>query len=98
MTYYPEVVQAIAAPNNHIIVYFSDGHIKMYDVTPLINKGGVFESLKDQRIFTDCLTVMNGTAAWDISGQHDESDCIDIDPFDLYEAKDIADPLAEESA
>lgn len=32
---------------------------------------------------------MNGTLAWDISGKMDETDCIDIDPFTLYELNAI---------
>ena len=32
---------------------------------------------------------MYGKLAWDISGKMDESDCIDIDPFTLYELKAI---------
>ena len=39
--------------------------------------------------FKNTCTVMNGTLAWDISGKMDESDCIDIDPFTLYELKAI---------
>ena len=39
--------------------------------------------------FKNACTVMNGTLAWDISGKMDESDCIDIDPFTLYELKAI---------
>lgn len=41
------------------------------------------------KIFKNTCTVMNGTLAWDISGKMDESDCIDIDPFTLYELKAI---------
>ena len=32
---------------------------------------------------------MNGTLAWDISGNWDETDCIGIDPFTIYEMKGI---------
>lgn len=98
MNYYPEVVQAIALPHFHIAVYFSDGHIKEYDMNPLIRKGGVFKPLDDERIFRGCLTVMNGTAAWDIEGTRDQTKCIDIDPFELFEGTEIADPLEEKTA
>ena len=36
------------------------------------------------QVFFDC-TVMNGTLAWDLSGNRDESGYIDIDPFAVYE-------------
>lgn len=29
-------------------------------------------------------TVMNETLAWDIGGNRDESNCIDIYPFEIY--------------
>ena len=32
--------------------------------------------------------------AWDISGKWDESDCIDIDPFTLYELDGINSMIA----
>lgn len=98
MDYYPEVVQAIALSDYHIAVYFSDGHIKKYDMNPLIRKGGIFKSLEDESIFNDRLTVMNGTAAWDLDGNRDETRCIDIDPFELYEGTEITDPLEEKTA
>lgn len=91
--YYPEVVQAVAGDNQQIYVYFSDGKITRYDVKPLIAKGGVFTQLSDSRFFSERLTVLNKTAAWDVSGCYDPSDCIDIDPFTLYDAEAVMDPL-----
>ena len=46
-------------------------------------------NLRNIENFKNTCTVMNGTLAWDISGKMDESDCIDIDPFTLYELKAI---------
>ena len=43
----------------------------------------------DDGKIVDYDTTQNGTLAWDISGKMDESDCIDIDPFTLYELKAI---------
>jgi len=94
--YYPEVVQAVPGENGTIFVYFSDGSIHSFDVKPLIGKG-VFSRLKDPVFFRENLTVMNGTAAWDISGHFDPTLCIDIDPFTLYESESVADPLKEVS-
>ena len=63
------------------------------NMEPLIAKGGVFIKLKDRDFFRNRLTVMNNTAAWDSSGKHDPTDCIDIDPVTLYEAEQVSDPL-----
>lgn len=93
MKYYPEVVQVITGEGKNIIVYFSDGRITKYNMTPLIAKGGIFNKLEDRDFFTHRLTVMNNTAAWDLSGKHDPTDCIDIDPVTLYEAEQVSDPL-----
>lgn len=94
-SYYPSVAQVIAGPERTIYVYFTDGRITQYDVAPLIARGGVFSRLADIDFFTSALTVLNGTAAWDVSGHYDPTTCIDIDPFTLYEAKQVRDPLED---
>ena len=92
--YYPEVVQAIPGNGRTIYVYFSDGRIVSYDVSSLVKNGSVFAPLQDDDFFRSRLTVLNHTAAWDISGCFDPRTCIDIDPFELYEnGVQIADPL-----
>ena len=63
--------------------------MRLYNVKPLIDGGGVFESLRNKQTFKDTLTVLNGTIAWDLEGTRDESKCIDIDPFDVYETGSI---------
>ena len=93
--YYPVVVQALAGEDSTIYVYFTDGSIHLYDMKPLIARGGVFARLRDEKFFKEGLTVMNSTAAWDLSGHYDPTDCIDIDPFELYEAEVVEDPLRE---
>ena len=35
-----------------------------------------------------------GTLAWDLSGNRDESSCIDIDPFTVYELESINNLIA----
>lgn len=93
MKYFPEVVQAIAGDHKTIFAYFSDGRITQFDMTGLIEQGGIFKKLENDNFFSKRLTVMNGTAAWDLSGRHDPTECIDIDPVTLYEAKQVKDPL-----
>ena len=43
------------------------------------------QSLQDIQIFKDTCTVLNDTLAWDLTGNRDVSNCIDIDPFTLHE-------------
>lgn len=50
--------------------------------------------IRDINAFKEACTVMNGTLAWDISGNRDESSCIDIDPFTVYELKSINNLIA----
>lgn len=82
--YMPTVCQAIAANGYTVYAYFTDGRITKLDMTDKLNKE-VFKPLRDVETFTKRLTVMNDTVAWDLSGKHDPSDCIDIDPITLYE-------------
>ena len=68
-------------------------HIKTTIIQPIEINTQTLIKLFDIKInienFKNTCTVMNGTLAWDISGKMDESDCIDIDPFTLYELKAI---------
>ena len=50
--------------------------------------------MRDIENFKNACTVMNGTLAWDISGKWDEADCVDIDPFTLYELEGINSMIA----
>lgn len=93
--YFPTVVQAVPGQGRTVYAYFSDGAIRLFDVAPLIREGSVFQRLEDDAFFRGALTVLNGTAAWDVSGHFDPTTCIDLDPFTLYEATPVADPLAE---
>ena len=78
---FPKVLQAIPIDDFKVHAYMNDGTIRCVDMRPLIDKGGVFEPLRAPDFFSGKLTVLNDTIAWDLSGRHDPSDCIDIDPF-----------------
>ena len=96
MDFIPEVLQVVLGNDYHVFAYFNDGTIRAYDVLPLIQKGGVFKKLSDLNVFHKCLTVLNGTVAWDLNGNHDVTKCIDIDPFDVYNSPVVKDPLEKE--
>ena len=91
--YIPEVVQAVPGKGYTVYAYFSDGKITVYDVEPLLRKGGVFKNLEDPAFFRDRITVMNDTVAWNLGDRHDPTNCIDIDPFEIYQAESVSDPL-----
>ena len=78
-----KVVQVYPTEDYQVYVYFINGKIKLFDAKNLLTKG-VFQQLQDIKLFIDACTVMNDTLAWDISGKHDPSDCLDLDPEELY--------------
>ena len=94
--YIPSIVQALAGPDFTVYAYFTDGTVRLADVKPLIERGGVFSKIADEEAFSGLLTVMNGTVAWDVAGNRDAYGCIDLDPCALYENSPVvADPLED---
>ena len=90
MTYFPEVVQVVPSKNYIVYVYFSDGKVTMYDMSSKIHLG-IFKPLENIDVFMNRCTILNDTLAWDISGDRDVSECIDIDPESLYECPECTD-------
>ncbi|MFZ5590278.1 MAG: DUF2442 domain-containing protein [Bacillota bacterium] len=70
-----------------LFVSFVDGKVTRYKMGDKLS--GVFEALKDRQIFRDKLTILNGAAAWDLTGKRDETQCLDLDPWVLYNAEDV---------
>lgn len=92
MEYMPEVIQVIPTDDFNVYVYFDDGSIKLYDASEDI-KMGIFTVLQDIKKFKECCTVLNGTLAWDLEGNYDETKCLDLDPFNIYEnSPEVEDP------
>ena len=89
--FYPEVFQAVAGKNFTVYAYMNDGSVRMLDMKPIIKKGGIFTALKDEEIFRKKLTVLNNSVAWDIKGNRDEYDCIDIDSFFVFQSPRVSD-------
>ena len=97
--YEPRIVQAVAGENHTVYAYFSDGTVHLADIEPLIQQEGVFSLLKEDDFFHNRLTVMNGAVAWDVTGTRDETRCIDLDPYEMYDHSPVvSDPLSDESA
>jgi hypothetical protein len=92
------VIQVKPTQDFKVYVYFDDGKIKLYDMSPLLNQG-VFKQISSPEAFVEKCTVINHTLAWDIGGNFDEFKCLDIDPERIYaEGIDVADPLSEDAA
>lgn len=88
------VVQVKPRSDFKVYVYFVDGKIKLFDVKSLIDKGGVFQQLANSDDFVEKCTVMNGTLAWDVAGNFDMENCVDIDPETICNnGKDVSDPM-----
>ncbi|MEG0687995.1 MAG: DUF2442 domain-containing protein [Lachnospiraceae bacterium] len=89
--YFPEIFQAVAGENYTVYAYMNDGAIRLVNVLPFIEKGGVFEPLKDKNVFKSALTIIGNNVAWDLDGTRDEYKCIDIDPFYIFESPIVQD-------
>ena len=88
-----EVVQVFPQDGYDVVLYFVDGKIKKYNVAHLVGQG-VFERLKDVDFYKNNCTVLNHTLAWTLDGTYDAYNCLDLDPYVLYnDGVDVADPL-----
>lgn len=86
------VVQVVPTNDFKVYVYFEDGKIKLFDASDLINRG-VFQKLRDINVFKNTCTVLNHTLAWDLAGKFDSTNCLDLDPEELYNSSpDVAEP------
>ncbi|MDY5845752.1 MAG: DUF2442 domain-containing protein [Bariatricus sp.] len=88
-----DIVQVVPFEDYTVDVYFEDGKIVCYDAKPLLDKK-VFEPLKNLNFFMNACTILNGTLAWDITGDRDCSNCIDIAPDMLYELENVKERIA----
>ena len=89
----PDIVQVVPNDDYTVFVYFVDGKIVCYDVKPKL-ESGLFQKLKDLDVFVNRCSIMNDTLAWDIKGNGDPSECLDIDPETLYALEACEETLA----
>ena len=82
--FFPEVLQAVAGDNYIIYAYMNDGSVRKYALSSFVSGKEELSALKDPEVFKNSLTVLNGTAAFDLTGNRDETNCVDIDPLVLY--------------
>ena len=93
MDYFPEIVQVIPHEDFTVSVYFSDGKIVLYDIKPFLHQE-VFSKLSDIDVFMVSCTILNDTLAWDIAGNRNEIECIDIAPDTLYSLPESVERIA----
>lgn len=86
--YFPVVVQVIPLDNYHVQVFFDDGKIVEYDATNNLQTE-IFKPLQEIQVFKDTCTILNDTLAWDLEGNRNVTNCIDIDPLVLYDLPSI---------
>ncbi|MDR0875103.1 MAG: DUF2442 domain-containing protein [Clostridiales Family XIII bacterium] len=91
--FFPKVLQVVPGDDYKVYAYMNDGSVRFYDPKPLIKKGTVFEPLLNEQIFVSALTILNDTVAWDIKGDRDPCECIDVDPFTVFSSPVATDPL-----
>lgn len=82
--YIPSVVQVKPHKDYTVTVLFDDGKEVLYDTRPFVGKG-VFSVLSDIDFFMERCVVLNDTLSWDVSGDYDNTLCLDIDPISIYE-------------
>lgn len=92
-----EVIQVVPGHRPYTIyAYFNDGTIHYYDAADFLKSlpdGSDWSALQDPSVFKERLTVMNGTAAWDMAGDRNSRLCLDLDPDMLHDAPQVKDPL-----
>ena len=54
------------------------------DVGAILNEVAFADKIMDPDVFMNRCKIMNDTLAWDIDGNNDPANCIDIDPETLY--------------
>lgn len=88
--YIPNIMLVVPdAENYSVYVYFDDGKVVYFDTHELIERGHIFEKLRDKKFFFDKCSIINYTLAWDTTDHFDPYESIDIDPETLYDLPDV---------
>lgn len=93
-----QAVGVVADGHRTLRVWFNDGRIRDWDCRDLIAEGkGRLAQLADADVFAKAATVWDGAPGFDLVGWHDEADCIDFDPYEVWvAAKDVTRQVLEE--
>ncbi len=82
--YIPSVVRVAPKENFHVEVLFDNGRLVDFDAGSLL-EDEEYAPLKEISVFQNTCKVLGGTLAWDLTGAGDPDNCLDVDPFMLYE-------------
>lgn len=85
---FPKVIKVIPNDDYTVLVSFENGKKVLYDMKDNL-EGEVFQPLNDINVFKTTCMILNDTLAWDVKGNQDERECIDIDVFTLYELEEV---------
>ena len=88
------VVGVVPGEDYHVYCFCRDGNVRLLDMKPWIERGGVFAHLQDEGFFRDRMCVIGDTLAWDVSGDQDPYECIDLAPETIYDHGVVVDPPA----
>lgn len=90
----PRLFQVLPREDFSVVLYYDNGEVRVYDCRWVLEAKSVFEQIKETPRFLELCTIMNGTLAWDTSGDRDPHNCIDICPDTVYQdSVKTADPL-----
>ena len=83
--YAPEIYMAVHHAGPLVDCYFTNGDVRRYDISPAVQRGGVFAPLADEETVKRSLTVYKGCLAFDLTGSRDPFEIIDFCPDTVYE-------------
>jgi hypothetical protein len=86
--YVPSVIRVLPKDNYHVEVLFDNGRLVDFDASVLFEEEA-YAPLQEEAVFRNTCKVLGGTLAWDLTGANDPDDCLDVDPFMLYECKPL---------
>ncbi len=81
----PKLFQVYPTDEYSVYLYYDNGEIRIYDCKWILHERGIFTQIHSIESFKKLCTIMNDTLAWDISGERDLTNCIDICPDTVYQ-------------
>jgi len=88
--YIPQIYMVALAGGKKVDCYFTNGAVRRFDVSAAIRLGGVFAPLKNQKVFERAVMVIDGVLAFDIKGNRDPYEIVDICADVVYtEGKEV---------
>jgi len=93
--YIPEVYMVAHYKGPLVDCYFTNGDVRRYDITPAVERGGVYAPLADENVIRKTLTVYKGCLAFDLKGSRDPFEIVDFCSETVYEKGESIVPIAQ---